>query len=136
MCCQYPSKTVPTCEIEMVILDQVKQKHQIPQYLGGAISERLTSVVKNGWLHDSEKFSSIKNEKLLIIVKFGEIRVLQWSREIFVIIYQIGLKRLRSQNHTRARMIKLCDNLLKAEKLSYVVNTKDILFLAMDSIML
>ena len=33
-------------------------------------------------------------------------------------------------------MIKLCDNLLKAEKLSYVVNTKDILFLAMDSIML
>ena len=33
-------------------------------------------------------------------------------------------------------MIKLCDNLLKADKLSYVVNTKDILFLAMDSIML
>ena len=33
-------------------------------------------------------------------------------------------------------MIKLCDNLLKAEKLSCVVNTKDILFLAMDSIML
>ena len=81
---------MPTCEIEMVILDQVKQKHQIPQYLGGAISERLTSVVKNAWLHDSEKFSSIKNEKNFITVKFGEIGVLQWSGEIFVIIYQIG----------------------------------------------
>lgn len=81
---------MPTCEIEMVILDQVKQKHQIPQYLGGAISERLTSVVKNAWLHDSEKFSNIENEKLFITVKFGEIRVLQWRREIFVIIYQIG----------------------------------------------
>lgn len=83
---------MPTCEIEMVILDQVKQKHQIPQYLGGAISERLTSVVKNAWLHDSEKFSSIKkvHEKLLITQKFGEIRALKSSREIFVIIYQTG----------------------------------------------
>ena len=32
--------------------------------------------------------------------------------------------------------IKLCDNLLKAEKQNYVVNTKDLLSLAMESIML
>ena len=36
----------------------------------------------------------------------------------------------------RAGMIKQCDNLLKAEKQNYVVNTKDLPFLAMESIML
>ena len=35
-----------------------------------------------------------------------------------------------------AGMIKLCDNLLKAEKQNIVVNTKDLLSLAMESIML
>ena len=32
--------------------------------------------------------------------------------------------------------IKLCDNLRKAEKQNYIVNTKDLLSLAMESIML
>ena len=35
-----------------------------------------------------------------------------------------------------AGMIKLYDNLLKSEKQSYVVNTKDLLSLAMNSVML
>ena len=35
-----------------------------------------------------------------------------------------------------AGMIKVCDNLLKAEKQNIVVNTKDLLSLAMESIML
>ena len=35
-----------------------------------------------------------------------------------------------------AGMIKLCDNLLEAEKQNYAVNTKDLLFLAMVSLML
>ena len=35
-----------------------------------------------------------------------------------------------------AGMIKLCDNILKAEKQNYVVNTKDLLSLAMESIVL
>ena len=48
----------------------------------------------------------------------------------------------RSQNceasvvKAAAGMIKLCDNLLKAEKQNYVVNTEDLLSLVMASIML
>ena len=35
----------------------------------------------------------------------------------------------------KSSMIKLCDNLLKAKKTEYVVNTKDLLRLVMESIM-
>ena len=48
----------------------------------------------------------------------------------------------RSQNYqasvvkSTAGMIKLCDNLLKAEKQNYVVNTEDLLSLTTESIML
>ena len=41
LCCQNPVKTV-----DLEILNQVDQEHQIPQNLGYAKSERLASIIK------------------------------------------------------------------------------------------
>ena len=46
-CCQNPAKTTSEDEVDLEILNQVYQEHQIPQNLGDAISERLSSVIKN-----------------------------------------------------------------------------------------
>ena len=41
-CCLNPAKTVSEVEVDLEILNQVDEEHQIPQNLGDAISERLT----------------------------------------------------------------------------------------------
>ena len=48
-CCQNPAKTVSEVEVDLEILNQVDEEHQIPQNLGDAISERLTSIIKEQW---------------------------------------------------------------------------------------
>ena len=45
-CCQNPAKTMSDVEVDLEILNQVDQEHQIPQNFGGAISGRLASVIK------------------------------------------------------------------------------------------
>ena len=134
-------------EIDLEILNQVDQEHQIPQSLGDAISERLAPVIKKHWSYEPEKFGNIKklHEKLLIPQNCGEICIPKLNREIFCNNNKpdwVKKTDKRSQNcqalmvKATAGMIKLCDNLLKAEKQNYVVNTKDLLSLAMESIML
>ena len=59
-CCQNPAKTVSDVEVDLEILNQVDQEHQIPQNLGDAISERLASVIKKHWSYEPEKFGNIK----------------------------------------------------------------------------
>ena len=146
-CFQNPAKIVSDVEVDLEILNQVDQEHQIPQNLGDAISERLTSVIKKHWSYEPEKFGSIKklHEKLLIPQNYREICTPKLNREIFCNNNIPGwVKRAdkRSQNcqasvvKATAGMIKLCDNLLKAEKQNYIVNIKDLLSLAMESIML
>ena len=58
--CQNPAKTGSDVEVDLEILNQVDQEHQIPQNLGDAISERLTSVIQKQWSHEPEKFGKIK----------------------------------------------------------------------------
>ena len=48
-CCEYPAKTVSDVEVDLQILNQVDQEHQIPQNIGDAISERLALVIKKHW---------------------------------------------------------------------------------------
>ena len=45
-CCQYPARTVSDIEVDLEILHQVDQKHQIPPNLGDTTSERLALVIK------------------------------------------------------------------------------------------
>ena len=115
--------------------------------LGDAISERLASVIKKHWSFEPEKIGNIKklHEKLLIPQNCGDICTPKLNREIFCNNNIPGWVKgadKRSQNcqasvvKAAAGMIKLCDNLLEAEKQNYVVNTKDLLSLAMESIML
>ena len=134
-------------EVDLEILNQVDQEHQITQNLGDSISQRLASVIKKHWSYEPEKFGNIKklHEKLLIPQNCREICTPKLDREIFCNNNIWGwVKRAdkRSQNcqasvvKATAGMIKLCDNLLKAEKQNYVANTKDLRSLAMESIML
>ena len=99
------------------------------------------------WSYKPEKFGNIKklHEKLLIPQNCGEICTPKLNRDISCNNNIPGwVKRAdkRSQNcqasvvKATAGTIKLCDNLLKAEKQNYVVNTKDLLSLAMESIIL
>ena len=99
------------------------------------------------WSYEPEKFGNIKklHEKLLIPQNCGEICTPKLNRDISCNNNIPGwVKRAdkRSQNcqasvvKATAGTIKLCDNLLKAEKQNYVVNTKDLLSLAMESIIL
>ena len=60
LCCQNPAKTVSDVEVDLEILNQVDQEHQIPQNLGDAISERLTSPIQKHWSHEPEKFGKTK----------------------------------------------------------------------------
>ena len=146
-CCQNPAKTVSDVEVDLEILNQVDQEHQIPQNLGDAISVRLASVIKKHWPYEPEQFGNIEklHEKLLIPQNCGEICTPKLNRDIFCNSNIPGwVKRAdkRSQNcqasvvKATAGMNKLCDNLLKAEKQNYVVITKYLLSLAMESIML
>ena len=84
-CCQNPAKTVSDVVVDLEILNQVDQEHQIPQDLGDAISERLASVIKKHCSYEPEKFGSIKKlrEKLLIPQNCGEICTPKLNREIF-----------------------------------------------------
>ena len=59
-CCQNPAKTTSEDEVDLEILNQVYQEHQIPQNLGDAISERLSSVIKN---------TGHMNQKILAILE-------------------------------------------------------------------
>ena len=45
-CCQNSAKDVSDVEVDLEILNQVDQEHQIPQNLGDTISESLASVIK------------------------------------------------------------------------------------------
>ena len=44
-CCKNPAKGVSDFEVDLEILNQVDQEHQILQNLGDAISEQLASVI-------------------------------------------------------------------------------------------
>ena len=57
-------------ELDLEILKQVEQEHQIPQNLGDATTERLGSVIKKQWSYEPEKFGNIKKlrEKLLVLL--------------------------------------------------------------------
>ena len=114
-------------ELDLEILKQVDQEHQIPQNLGDATTERLASVIKKHWSYEPEKFGNIKklHEKLLIPLNCGEICTPKLNRDIFCNNNIPGwVKRTdkRSQNcqasvvKATAGIIKLCDNLLEAEK--------------------
>ena len=59
-CCQNPAKTVSDVEVDLEILNQVDQEHQVPQNLGDAILERLAAVIKKHWPHEAEKPVYIK----------------------------------------------------------------------------
>ena len=80
--CQNP---VSDLEVDLEILNQVDQEHQILQKLGDAISERLASVIKKHWSYEPEKFGNIEklHEKLLIPQNCGEICTHKLNREIF-----------------------------------------------------
>ena len=84
-CCQNPVKTVSDVEVDLEILNQVDQGHQIPQNLGYVISERLALVTRKHWSYEPEKFGSIKklHEKLLIPQHRREICTPKLNREIF-----------------------------------------------------
>ena len=46
LCCKYLAKTVPVVGVDVIILDQTDQEHQILKNLGDAILEKLASVVE------------------------------------------------------------------------------------------
>ena len=138
---------MPDVEVDLETLNEVDQEHQIPKNLGNTLSERLALLIKKHWLYEAEQFGNIRKlyEKLLISQNCGKICIPKLNREIFCKNNIPGsVKRAdeRSQNcqasvvKETAGMNKLCDNLRKAEKQNYVVNTKDLLSLAMESMML
>ena len=113
-------------EGDLEILNYVDQEHQIPINLGDAVLERQTSVIKKHWSCEPEKFDNTKKllKILLIPQKCGEIFVPKLNRGIFCSSKIPGyVKRTdkRSQNcqasvvKATTGMIKLIDNLLKAE---------------------
>ena len=83
-CCQNLAKTVSDIEVDLEILNQVDQVHQISQNLGDATSERLALVIKKHWSYEPEKFGNIKNlhETFLIPQNRGEICTPNLNREI------------------------------------------------------
>ena len=138
---------MPDVEVDLEILNKVDQEHQIPKNLGNTISERLALLIKKHWSYEAEQFGNIRKlyEQLLFPQNCGKICTPKLNREIFCKNNIPGsVKRAdeRSQNcqasvvKETAGMNKLCDNLRKAEKQNYVVNTKDLLSLAMESMML
>ena len=142
-----PTKTVSDVEVDLKILNQVDQEHQIPQNLRDTISERQASVIKKHWSYELEKFGNIKklHENLLISQNCGEICTPKLNREIFCNNNIPGWeeranKRLQNCHVSVVKattgMSKLCDNLLKAEKENYVDDTEHLLSMAMESIML
>ena len=60
-CCQNPAKIVSDVVLDLGILNQVEQEHQIPQKLGDAISEKLASVIKKHWSSEPDKFGILNN---------------------------------------------------------------------------
>ena len=84
-CRQDPAKTVSEVDVDLEILNQFNQDHEIPQNLGDAMSERLASVNKKHWSYAPEKFGNIKklHEKLLFSQNCVEICSPKLSREIF-----------------------------------------------------
>ena len=120
-------------KVDLEILNQVDQKHQIPQNFVDAISERLASVIRKLWSYETKRFDNFEklHEKLLIPQDCGEMFTPKLNREIFCnnnIPCLVKRADKRSQNcqasvvKATAGMIKLCDNLLKTEKQNYVVN--------------
>ena len=72
-------------DVDMVILDQIDQEHQVPKSLGDSVPEKLAGVVTKYWQYGKpEKFSVIKilNEKFLIPANCDEICVSRLDREI------------------------------------------------------
>ena len=109
-------------KVDLEILNQVDQEHQISHNLSDAISERLASVIKEHWSYEPEKFDNIKkiHEKLLIPQNCGEICTPKLNKEILYNNNIPGwIKRVdkRPKNwqpsvvKATADMIKLCDNL-------------------------
>ena len=68
LCCHNPAKTVSDVKVDLEILNQVDQEHQIPQNLGDPISERMKLVIKKHCSYEPKKIGNIKklHEKLLI----------------------------------------------------------------------
>ena len=71
-------------EVDLEILNQDDQEHQIPQNLGDPISETLVSVIKKHWPYKSEIYGNIEelHEQLLIPQNCGEICTPKSNREI------------------------------------------------------
>ena len=144
-CCENPVKISSDVEVDFKILNQVDQKHQILQNLGDAISESFASVIKGVWHHwsyEPEKFDNIKklHEKLLILQNCGKICIMRFCNNNIPGWVKRADK--RSQNcqalvvKATAGLIKLFENLLNAEKQNYVVHTKGLLSLTMESMLL
>ena len=109
-------------KVDLEILNQVDQEHQISHNLSDAISERLASVIKKHWSYEPEKFDNFKkiHEKLLIPQNCGEICTSKLNKESLCNNNMPGwVKRVdkRPKNwqpsvvKATADMIKLCDNL-------------------------
>ena len=54
------NNTPTKVKVDLEILNQVDQEHQIRQNLGDAISERLVSVIKKHWSYEPEKVAILK----------------------------------------------------------------------------
>ena len=48
-------------KVDLEILNQVDQKHQIPQNFVDAISERLASVIRKLWSYETKNLTILKN---------------------------------------------------------------------------
>ena len=60
-CCQNLGKTMIDVEVDLMILNQVDQEHQILQILDDAMSERLASVIKKHWSMNQKNLAILKN---------------------------------------------------------------------------
>ena len=60
-CCQNLGKTMIDVEVDLIILNQVDQEHQILQILDDAMSERLASVIKKHWSMNQKNLAILKN---------------------------------------------------------------------------
>ena len=135
-------------KVDLKTLNQVDQEHQIPQNLGDTISERLGSVIKNASYMNEKKLAMLKNFMKNYWLLITDSKIVEkyltpkFKKEIFCnnkIPVWVKSADKRSLNwqalvvKATACIIKLCGDLLKAEK---VVNTKDLMSTAMDLIML
>lgn len=111
------------------------------------VPEKLAGVINKYWQYRPEKFSKIRelHEKLLIPANCDDICAPLLNREIYCNksiapwVKRADKRVLDSQNNlvkATAGIIKLSESILQAEKQNYVVNTKEILSLAMESVML